>query len=223
VCCSRAEPVSRVPITSNSQVDFASCVTTYVTSSGVCTYYSTFTNVGSNAGTNVAYPTNITCPSLNGFSYLDSSESEYGILCNQSYPASSNITSQAGYANLAACSNACSFSANCLASSFVNGQCTFVSNLDRNNNAGQSLPGTVMLALLQSRIVDVVSTAGVGSRSTLFSTVQGLPSAAASAHRRQDRYAVAASAALRCGNAVGQPRCATATRPQPSARMSHRR
>lgn len=216
------EPVSRVPITSNTQVDFASCVnacrtvtgcigTTYVTSSSLCTYYSTFTNIGASTGTNTAFPANITCPGLNGYSYLDSSGSEYGILCNQSFPASSNITTQSGYANLAACSNACSFSANCLASSFVNGQCTFVSNLNTNSNAGQNLPGAVMLVLLQSRVVNVVSSTGVVSRSTSFSVVQSLPSAAAIAHRGQNPYDVAASFAYGCENAPGQPRCATVT------------
>jgi hypothetical protein len=197
------EPVSRVPIASNTQVDFASCInncrnvagcvgTAYVTSSSVCTYYSTLTGVGGNTGTNLAAPANITCPGLNGFSYLDSSGAEYSILCNQSYRASSNITSQAGYANLATCSNACSSSANCLASSFVNGQCTFVSNLNTNSDSGQSLPGAIMLVLIQSQAVNVVSTTGVVSRSTSFSYVQGLLSAAAAAHRGQNPYATAA-------------------------------
>ncbi|KEQ62082.1 uncharacterized protein M437DRAFT_75771 [Aureobasidium melanogenum CBS 110374] len=215
------EPVSRVPIVSDTQTDFASCVnncrtiatclgTSYVTSSGVCTYFSTFTSVGSDTGTDVAFPANISCPSLNGYSYLDSSGSEYGVLCNQSYPASSNITTQAGYSSLSACSNACSFSTNCLASSFVNGQCTFVSNLNTNSNAGQNLPGAVMLVLLQSRAVDVVSATGVVSRSTSISVVKSLPSAASTVHRGQNPYAAVVSAYLGCGDAFWQPRCASA-------------
>ncbi|KAI4732291.1 hypothetical protein E4T50_17125 [Aureobasidium sp. EXF-12298] len=213
------EPVSRVPIVSEAQPDFASCVnncrtiascvgTSYVTSSSICTYFSIFTSVGSDTGTDAALPASISCPSLNGYSYLDSSGSEYGILCNQSYPASSNITSQAGYSNLAACSNACSFSANCLASSFVNGQCTFISNLNTNHDSGKSLPGAIMLVLLQSRAVDVIPATGVTLRSTSISVVQDLPSAAAAVQRGQNPHALAASDFPGCGDAFWQPNCA---------------
>ncbi|KAL2032142.1 hypothetical protein VTO58DRAFT_107493 [Aureobasidium pullulans] len=187
------EPISRVPITSNTQPDFASCVsscrnvascvgTSYVVTTSLCTYLSTFTSGGADTGTNVAFPANIACPNLNGFSHLDYSGSEYGILCNQSYPASSNITTQSGYISLATCSNACSYSANCLASSFVNGQCTFVSNLNSNTTPGQNLPGAVVLVLLQSRVVEVISSTESTSRSTSFSVVQGLPTAAAATY-----------------------------------------
>lgn len=213
------EPVPCVPIVSDTQTDLASCVnscrtiascvgTSYVTSSGLCTYFSTFTSVGSDTGTDVAFPTNISCPSLNGFSYLDSSGSEYGIMCNQSYPASSNISSQAGYADLAACSNACSFGASCVASSFVNGQCTFISNLIANHNPGRPLPGAVMLTLLQSRAVDMISATGVISRSTSISIVRDLPSAAAAVQRGRNSHALAASDLLGCGDAFRQPNCA---------------
>ncbi|CAD0024139.1 unnamed protein product [Aureobasidium pullulans] len=215
------EPISRVPITSNTQPDFASCVnscrnvascvgTSYVVTTSLCTYFSTFTSVGADTGTNVAFPANIACPNLNGFSYLDYSGSEYGILCNQSYPASSNITTQSGYTSLATCSNACSYSANCLASSFVNGQCTFVSNLNSNTTPGQNLPGAVVLVLLQSRVVDVISSTGSTSRSTSFSVVQGLPTAAAAVQKGSNPYNAVASAWVGCGNAFWQPRCATA-------------
>ncbi|CAD0046253.1 unnamed protein product [Aureobasidium pullulans] len=142
--------------------------------------------------------------------YLDYSGSEYGILCNQSYPASSNITTQSGYTSLATCSNACSYSANCLASSFVNGQCTFVSNLNSNTSPGQNLPGAVVLVLLQSRVVDVISSTGSTSRSTSFSVVQGLPTAAAAVQKGSNPYNAVASAWVGCGNAFWQPRCATA-------------
>ncbi|THW61057.1 hypothetical protein D6D19_10016 [Aureobasidium pullulans] len=199
------EPISRVPITSNTQPDFASCVnscrnvascvgTSYVVTTSLCTYFSTFTSVGADTGTNVAFPANIACPNLNGFSYLDYSGLEYGILCNQSYPASSNITTQSGYTSLATCSNACSYSANCLASSFVNGQCTFVSNLNSNTSPGQNLPGAVVLVLLQSRVVDVISSTGSTSRSTSFSVVQGLPTAAAAVQKGSNPYNAVASA-----------------------------
>ncbi|TIA67632.1 hypothetical protein D6C76_08582 [Aureobasidium pullulans] len=199
------EPISRVPITSNTQPDFASCVnscrnvascvgTSYVVTTSLCTYFSTFTSVGADTGTNVAFPANIACPNLNGSSYLDYSGSEYGILCNQSYPASSNITTQSGYTSLATCSNACSYSANCLASSFVNGQCTFVSNLNSNTTPGQNLPGAVVLVLLQSRVVDVISSTGSTSRSTSFSVVQGLPTAAAAVQKGSNPYNAVASA-----------------------------
>ncbi|KEQ92626.1 hypothetical protein AUEXF2481DRAFT_31878 [Aureobasidium subglaciale EXF-2481] len=225
------EPVTRATITSNTQSDFASCVnacrnvggcigTSYVISSGLCTYFSAFTTVSANTGTNVAFPANITCPNLNGYSYLDSSGSEYGILCNQAFPASSNITTQNGYTSLATCSNACSFSAGCLASSFVNGQCTFVSNLNTNTNSGQSLPGAVMLVLLQSRAVEVISTTGLVSRSTSYSVVQGLPSAAAAVQKGQNPYDAVASAYLGCGNAFWQPRCATAAATSSISRFS---
>lgn len=213
------EPVSRVPITSKHQVDFAACVnscrtiatcvgTSYTAPSGICTYFSTFTSVGSDTSADVAFPADISCPSLNGFSYLDSSGSEYGVLCNQSYPASRNITAQAGYANLAACSNACSFSAKCLASSFVGGECTFISNLNTNTNPGQDLPGAVMLVLLQSRAVNVVSATGILSRSTSISVVRDLPSAVAGVQRGPNPHALVASDLPGCGDAFWQPNCA---------------
>ncbi|CAD0090163.1 unnamed protein product [Aureobasidium mustum] len=213
------EPISRVPITSKHQIDFAACVnscrtiatcvgTSYTASSGICTYFSTFTSVGLDTSANVAFPADISCPSLKGFSYLDSSGSEYGVLRNQSYPASRNITAQAGYTNLAACSNACSFSAKCVASSFVDGQCTFISNLNTNTNPGENLPGAVMLVLLQSRAVDVISATGIISRSTSISVVRNLPSAVAAVQRGQNPHALVASDLLRCGDAFWQPNCA---------------
>lgn len=225
------EPISRVPITSNTQPDFASCVnscrnvascvgTSYVVTTSLCTYFSTFTSVGADTGTNVAFPANIACPNLNGFSYLDYSGSEYGILCNQSYPASSNITTQSGNTSLATCSNACSYSANCLASSFVNGQCTFVSNLNSNTTPGQNLPGAVVLVLLQSRVVDVISSTGSTSRSTSFSVVRGLPTAAAAVQKGSNPYNAVASAWVGCGNAFWQPRCATAATTSAVSRFS---
>ncbi|KAI5208221.1 hypothetical protein E4T39_01496 [Aureobasidium subglaciale] len=90
------EPVMRATISSNLQPDFASCVnscrnvggcigTSYVISTGLCAYFSTFTTVNANTGTNVAFPVNITCPNLNGLSYLDSSGSEYDIPSEQQY------------------------------------------------------------------------------------------------------------------------------------------
>ncbi|KAK6001233.1 hypothetical protein QM012_002564 [Aureobasidium pullulans] len=224
------EPISRIRITSDTQVDFAACVnscrtiascvgTSYVASSGICTYFSTLTSVDADTEADVAVPANISCPSLNGYSYLDSSGSEYGILCDQAYPASKNIASQDGLPNLAACSNACSFSAKCLASSFVDGRCTFISSLETNKNPGRKLPGAVMLVLLQSRAVEVISKTGFISRSTSISVVRDLPSAVAAVRKGHNPPALAPSDLLGCGD-FWQPNCAIVAAATPSTMSS---
>lgn len=161
----------------NTCQNVAGCIgVTFAQSSLQCTYQSSLGTGRTSVST--AAPINLTCPVLDGYSYLDAMSSEYVINCNTSFPTSSNITSSRAYSNITSCTNGCSNTTNCLGASFSNGTCTFVSSLNTPNSTNAA--NATMLVLLQKRTVNYVGT-NTSSLSTTFSLPSTLPALATTA------------------------------------------